>query len=180
MHITYRPANDGDFEKIVAFVDRELARDAFVPRGQQKGYLQYKITLLAMCGQAILGWAVMSKNGTLIHLLVGKGYRGLGIGSEMLRLLNPKFVRSKKDQKAGDPTGFYNRHGFSAILTAQGRLENIDVLTKNEGTPPETTNTTIPTQQQDGRQRQAEEARKTANTYTGTMAIVRIQPANPL
>lgn len=136
MRLTYRQATPEDLPKIIAFVDKELSGDYFVPRKQQQGYLKYKTTLLALCGQVILGWAVLSKNKALIHLLVARGYRGMGIGSELLRRLNPKFIRSKRDQKAGDPITFYNKRGYSAILTAQGRKSNIDILEKIEGIPP--------------------------------------------
>lgn len=138
--ITYRPASGDDLPKICKFVDFWLAggakrlhipgagSDYFVPRGQQIGYLKYKTTYLAFFDEHIIGWAVKSKNKTLIHLLVTPEYRGKGIGGHLLKILDPDFVRSKSDQSTGDPLKFYEKHGYEISQAGQGKNKNIDIL----------------------------------------------------
>lgn len=142
--VTYRPAGSEDLPEICKFVDFWLAggakrlhipgagKDFFVPKGQQIGYLKYKTTYLAtFCGD-IVGWAVKSKNKTLIHLLVTPEYRGKGIGGHLLDILNPEFVRSKSDQSTGDPLAFYEKHGFEVTEAKTGKHKNIDIMSRTE------------------------------------------------
>lgn len=138
--ITYRPATASDLPNICKFVDFWLSggakrlhipgggKDYFVPKGQQIGYLKYKTTYLATFYNEIIGWAVKSKNKTLIHLLVTPEYRGKGIGGHLLKILDPEFVRSKSDQSTGDPRAFYEKHGYTVTEAGQGKNKNIDIL----------------------------------------------------
>lgn len=138
--IIYRPASIEDLPNICEFVDFWLSggakrlhipgggADYFVPRGQQIGYLKYKTTYLAIYNTRIIGWAVKSKNETLIHLLIAAEYRGKGIGGHLLRILNPSFIRSKSDQSTGDPLMFYQKHGYEIVEAGQGKNKNIDIL----------------------------------------------------
>lgn len=147
--ITYRPASGPDLPNICKFVDFWLAggakrlhipgagADYFVPKGQQIGYLKYKTTYLAMFDGDIIGWAVKSKNKTLIHLLITPEFRGKGIGGHLLNILDPEFVRSKSDQSTGDPKKFYEKHGYEVIEADQGKHKNIDIMktSKKPGNP---------------------------------------------
>jgi len=140
--ITYRPATLDDLQPIRQFVDFWLSggakrlgipgggADYFVPTGQQIGYLQYKITYLAIDQNKIIGWAVKSQNDTLIHLLVDASYRGKAVGSTLLKILNPTFVRSKSDQSTGNPLKFYLKAGYQVTESATGKHKNIDLLKK--------------------------------------------------
>lgn len=138
--ITYRPANGSDLPDICKFVDFWLSggakrlkipgagADYFVPKGQQIGYLKYKTTYLATYSDSIIGWAVKSKNRTMIHLLIVPDYRGKGIGGHLLEILNPEFIRSKSDQSTGDPVEFYQKHGYEIIHAKEGKHHNIDIM----------------------------------------------------
>lgn len=142
--VTYRSALPDDLPRICKFVDYWLSggakrlgipgagADFFIPHGQQAGYLKYKTTCLAMYEHEIIGWSVKSKNETLIHLLVSAEYRGKGIGSHLLSILNPHLVRSKSDQSTGDPKRFYQKHGYEVIEAGQGKHKNIDILQHQE------------------------------------------------
>jgi len=142
--ITYRPASGDDLPEICKFVDFWLAggakrlkipgggSDYFVPKGQQIGYLKYKTTYLAIFDGDIIGWAVKSKNKTLIHLLITPDFRGKGIGGHLLSILDPEFVRSKSDQSTGDPKKFYEKHGYEVVEASVGKHENIDIMRHHE------------------------------------------------
>lgn len=129
---SYRRAILTDLDSIVELVDRLLSgRDFFCPRGQHLGYFKYKTILLCFDGSKLIGWAVRQKNGSLIHLLVEPDYRGQGIGSNLLEILEPLMVRSKSDQSTGDPYKFYAKHGYEKTSDERvGKNKNIDLLTK--------------------------------------------------
>lgn len=140
--ITYRPANKNDLVNICKFVDFWLSggakrlgissagSDYFVPYHQQEGYITRKITYIAIHKTKIIGWAVKTQHNSLIHLLVHPDYRGKGIGSRLLQILDPSFVRSKSDQSTGNPINFYKKHGYEIIEVSQGKKHNIDLLKK--------------------------------------------------
>lgn len=145
----YRIATNDDLEGIVEFVDYWLSgggkkdripgagHDYFVRRGQHADYLRKYTVLLATLGSEIIGWAVKTSKGVLIHLLVAATFRGCGIGKEMLRRMNPDVVRSKSDQSSGDPAGFYRSQGFvSSGCERLGRKKNIDLFVKESGCKP--------------------------------------------
>lgn len=145
MEVVYRKAVIEDLPAIVAFVDFWLTgggkaggipgagHDFFVPVGRHEGYLRKYHVLLAGYAGAIVGWAVKTKKGVLIHLLVAATFRGSGIGSELLRRMAPEVVRSKFDQSSGDPAGFYKKHGYvKASSERSGKKKNIDIFTRGD------------------------------------------------
>jgi GNAT superfamily N-acetyltransferase len=142
-NITYRYAVPEDIDNICKFVDFWLSgkaaeegitgggTDYFIARGRHIAYLKnYKVALAANDDE-ILGWAVMQRDNTLIHLLVSGDYRGYGIGTGLMKLLQPKAVRSKTDQSTGNPNSFYEHLGYTEHAQSQiGSHKNIDVLKK--------------------------------------------------
>ncbi len=143
MEIKYRNATMEDLAAIIRFVDYWLTggaerdhvpgatHDFFIPFGRQKKYLARYDVLLAICERAIVGWAVKTDRGILIHLLVAVPFRGRGIGGEMLRRLSPEIVRSKMDQKSGDPADFYMKYGYYKLSCERlGKKENIELFVK--------------------------------------------------
>lgn len=138
--ITYRTATPNDIPAISAFVDYWLAgrgiadktpgsaHDYFVPHGRHLKFVTKYVTLLALRDNFIIGWAVKTHLGVLIHLLVAGTFRKQGIGSELLKRLNPESVRSKTDQAAGNPAQFYAGRGFThAGLPRTGKQKNIEI-----------------------------------------------------
>lgn len=143
MEVVYRKAELSDLERIAAFVDYWLTgggkavgipgagHDFFVPVGRHEAYLAKYAVLLAIYESEIVGWAVKTKKGVLIHLLVAATFRRSGIGSELLRRMSPDVVRSKFDQSSGDPAGFYRKHGYvKASSERLGKKKNIELFVK--------------------------------------------------
>jgi len=143
MDVEYCAAKVEDLNAIYAFVDFWLSgggladgvtgagHDFFVPLGRHQAYLKKYQVLLAKYGGEIVGWAVKTKKGVLIHLLVAGTFRAQGIGGKMLELMKPDVVRSKFDQSAGDPGPFYVKHGFVKQQgERQGKKKNIDIFVK--------------------------------------------------
>ncbi len=143
MEIQYRAAEIEDLEAIVRFVDYWLTggavsdhvpgatHDFFIPFGRQKKYLERYDVLLAICERVIVGWAVKTNRNILIHLLVAVPFRGKGIGGEMIARLEPEIVRSKMDQKSGDPADFYMKHGYYKLSCERlGKKDNIELFAK--------------------------------------------------
>lgn len=140
MNISYRIARSVDLQDIRQFVDYWLSgrargpdrkissNDYFVSHRQHSDYLKEKKVLIAHNINTMVGWAVMSRSGTLIHLLVHGRYRNQGIASKIITILNPKTIRSKVDQGTGDPGPFYERRGFRKTSTEPvGKNKNIDI-----------------------------------------------------
>lgn len=143
MEIKYRKAAMEDLAAIVRFVDYWLTggavsdrvpgatHDFFVSRGRQEAYLAKYDVLLAICERVIVGWAVKTNRNILIHMLVAVPFRGKGIGGEMIRRLAPEIVRSKMDQKSGDPADFYMKQGYYRLSCERlGKKENIELFAK--------------------------------------------------
>lgn len=141
--IKYRLANEPDLPAIISFVDFWLkgegltdkvpgsAHDYFVPAGRHLKYVTKYTTLLALLENCIIGWAVKTHKGVLIHLLVAGTFRHQGIGSKMLELMDPETIRSKMDQSAGNPAEFYAKHKYTRSPNpAQGKKHNIELFEK--------------------------------------------------
>ncbi len=144
--VEYRLANESDIPAIIAFVDFWLAgrgladgipgsaHDYFVPAGRHLKFVTKYTTLIALVENSIVGWAVKTHQGVLIHLLVAGTFRHQGIGRKMLELMDPDTIRSKMDQSAGDPADFYHKHGYTRSPNPpQGKKHNIELFTKARG-----------------------------------------------
>lgn len=146
MQVQYRRANQSDIPAITAFVDYWLAgrglvdgtpgsaHDYFVPAGRHLKFVTKYTTLIALVENCIIGWAVKTHLGVLIHLLVAGTWRHRGIGSELLKQQDPESIRSKMDQTAGDPAEFYADRGYTkAANPPQGKKHNIKLFEKARG-----------------------------------------------
>lgn len=144
MAVTYRKANERDIPAISAFVDFWLAgrglangvpgsaHDYFVPAGRHLKYVTKYVTLIALLDNCIIGWSVKTHKDVLIHLLVAGTFRHQGIGTELLRLADPGFIRSKMDQTAGNPAEFYEKLGYTKLPTPRlGKKLNIEMFVKS-------------------------------------------------
>jgi N-acetylglutamate synthase-like GNAT family acetyltransferase len=141
--ITYRRARWSDLKPISQFVDfwlsgraknqgiKNAGNDYFVSTSQHKSYLKKCTVFLAESKKTIVGWAVKERTNVLIHLLVAADMRGYGIGTELLRRLNPDIIRSKTDQQTGDPGPFYEKNGYINIgASLVGKKRNIQFMCK--------------------------------------------------
>ncbi len=144
--VEYRLATESDLPLIIPFVDFWLAgrgladgipgsaHDYFVPAGRHIKFVNRYTTLIALYAGSIIGWAVKTNRGVLIHLLVAGTFRNCGIGSKMLELMDPDTIRSKMDQSAGDPADFYRKHGYARTSSKrQGKKHNIELFEKARG-----------------------------------------------
>lgn len=143
LSIIYRYASLDDLAAICKFVDFWLSgkaaaegiehagKDYFIAKGRHTAYIKnYKVAIAANDDE-LLGWGVMQRDGTLIHLLISGDYRGYGIGTQLMQLLQPAAIRSKTDQSTGNPNAFYEHLGFTEHAHSQiGKHMNIDVLKK--------------------------------------------------
>lgn len=140
----YRDATIDDLQSVSRFTDFWLSGrgkrvkapgavdDCFISPSQHKKYICKYRTLICLCNTWIIGWAVVEPSGTLIHMLVAGNQRGCGIGCKMMRILAPKFVRSKSDQSSGNPIGFYERLGYRILRTVKSRSRlDIDSINPN-------------------------------------------------
>lgn len=140
--IIYRRATIADLDNIQIFVDYWLSgralrdnknggNDYFVSKGQHKSYLKNSHVLIAVEEGKIVGWAVKGRNDVMIHLLIAGDCRGKGVGTELLKRLNPSVIRSKSDQQTGDPFSFYKKHGYKRASSVKvGKNDNIELLSK--------------------------------------------------
>lgn len=151
-----RKANIDDIRQLCTFTDYWLAgrgkargapgavNDTFISPGQHKKYIERYEVWLCLQGEQIVGWAVKENRDVLIHMLVAGDLRGCGIGSQMMQVINPRFVRSKIDQSSGDPIEFYLKLGYKKVDTVRShsrfdiekispnRKKNIDILERQE------------------------------------------------
>lgn len=142
--IQYRLADVNDLDLICRFTDYWLSGrgkrigapgavdDCFVSPGQHRKYVSKYQTLIAFDKVTLVGWAVLAHNSIMIHLLVAGNHRCKGIGRQMVRILQPKRVRSKSDQSSGNPIAFYERLGFHKVRCEQSRSRlDIDKIKPN-------------------------------------------------
>lgn len=87
--------------------------DCFIPHTQQSSYIRRYHVYLLFDSRDLIGWAVINLHGVLIHFLIHGDYRGKGIGGWWLRELKPLGIRSKTNQKTGNPTPFYEKLGYT-------------------------------------------------------------------
>lgn len=137
-----RKATKEDLPAIIQFVDYWLAgrgksrgehlagNDYFVSPRQHRKYLNHYDVVLAINKRQIVGWAVKQHQQTLIHLLINGNFRGRGIGQRLLKALDPRLIRCKTDQQTGDPTSFFEKHGYKRLSNIKiGRRRQISLLT---------------------------------------------------
>ena len=139
--VLYRDATLDDLKDVSRFTDFWLSGrgkrvkafgavdDCFISHSQHKKYICKYRTLICLEDLELVGWAVVEPSDTLINMLVAGNYRGQGIGRQMMCLLSPKFVRSKLDQSSGNPTGFYEKLGYTKVKTVKSRSRlDIDII----------------------------------------------------
>lgn len=78
----------------------------------------------------ILGVVVLYADSVLHNIFLARWCRGLGLGSAIIEAVAPSVIRAKIDMSTGDPTGFYNRLGFTHEASKEGKRGQIRVLTK--------------------------------------------------
>ena len=77
--------------------------------------------------------AIVYNGSTLQNLYVHPEHRRLGVGSTVLRYLNPDMVRAKGNMSQGNPVPFYEGEGYKAV-GADPHKPHIVLMEKNGGT----------------------------------------------
>ena len=147
--IQIRKAKGRDLKSIIKFVDYWLrngaksqgvpggSNDYFIPRNRLKDYLRKYTTYLALKDGDIIGWLVVNKNETLLHLLIAGNYRNSGIGTTMLHISRPEWIRSKTDQSTGNPKRFYQKCGYKRVhRSLLGTNHNIQMFKRDAASIP--------------------------------------------
>lgn len=76
--------------------------------------------------------AIVYEGSTLQNLYVHPEHRRLGVGTSVLRWLNPEVVRAKTNMSQGDPTEFYSKNGYKSA-TVDPSKPHITLM--NKATP---------------------------------------------
>ena len=108
--------------------------DYFISPSQHTKYIQKYTTYLMVLYRNIIGWAVVQKNGSLIHFLIAVNFRGQGLGTKLLKHINPELIHSKSNQSSGDPGKFYEHLGYvkTGSVQSKSRLD-IDKINPDRG-----------------------------------------------
>ena len=125
-----RKAEIKDQFAIIKYLDKYLRRDWFETRKRLLTFLKFYNCHVAFDKDKLIGFSVVQKNGLMIRLLIIPEYRGMGVGGRMLRESKPQIIRCKTDQSTGDPSAFYEKHGYFAQGERIGRKKNIQLMLK--------------------------------------------------
>lgn len=139
-----REATINDLQAICEFVDYWLAgrglahnapgavNDYFVSPSQHKKYIEKYVTFTVIIENKMVGWGVIQNDGSLIHFLIAGTHRGKGIGSAIIKTINPAKIHSKSNQSSGDPAGFYEHLGYEKTGTVKSKSRlDIDKIRPN-------------------------------------------------
>ena len=114
MPLVIRRADPRDLTAVTFFVDTCLRNDYFFRTGHLQAMLasaRHRVSLIIL-DDALVGLAITTRPATLVNLLIHPAYRGLGIGTTVLKHVNPSAVRCKTDMSTGDPGRFYAKNAF--------------------------------------------------------------------
>lgn len=136
-----------DVHALEHFADSVLRDDFFFRKGHWLSLVSdSRVQLLVVRAQPpgrdewseILGVVVLYADSVLHNLFLARWCRGLGLGSAIIDAISPSHIRAKIDMSTGDPTGFYNRLGFTHEEARKGKRGQIRVLTKVKSVIPMT------------------------------------------
>ncbi|GIW82598.1 MAG: hypothetical protein KatS3mg105_4405 [Gemmatales bacterium] len=114
-----------DLDALQQFSDAVLRRDYFF----KKGHWQYLLSSphlnavwaigLGAKGRKesdepleLVGLFVQHAKSILYNFFLRDDVRGQGLGGMVLQHFQPQTIRAKMDMSTGDPTGFYEKHGY--------------------------------------------------------------------
>lgn len=125
-----RLATPADRPALQAFIDTHLRRDFFMPHDLLRHVLEdgyHRTTVTEISGQLVALAVVTRKPNRLVNLLVHPDHRGSGIGTALLRHVDPDVVRAKVNMSTGDPTPFYARFGYTPTdrVNAKGTTRDL-------------------------------------------------------
>jgi len=116
--LTIRRASFDEWRSIVKFIDTHLHNmyhdPGFLPSGMIRDKIGRQQVIVAESDVGILGIAVTNGE-TLWNLVVHKEHRNKGIGSKILKSIDPKFVRIKCSGGFPNPTDFYEKNGYHKV-----------------------------------------------------------------
>lgn len=104
-----------DEDLLCDLADAGLRADAYIPRGQMRAILKRScsdVYIISYEGE-VCGFAILYTGRKLHNLFIVDWARRKGIGSIVLRALDPQQIRSKSDISHGNPRKFYESHGYN-------------------------------------------------------------------
>lgn len=122
------------------FADAVLREDFFFRKGHWLSLVaDSRVQLLAVRVQPagseewseICGVVVLYADSVLHNLFLAPPWRSMGLGSQIIEAVSPSTIRAKVDMSTGDPTGFYNRLGFTHEAARSGKRGQIRILTNS-------------------------------------------------
>ena len=113
-----RLAIPGEWRSIVEFFDTHLHNmyhdPGFLPSGMIRDKIKRGNVVIAETEERILGVA-LTNGKTLWNLVVHKKYRNRGVGTALLKSIDPKYVRIKNNGGLPNPTDFYKKNGYRSL-----------------------------------------------------------------
>jgi len=137
LRIVLHRCTEADNEAVSNWCDVFMAGDYFVRKGHMLNLI--KNPVIRVCAviidHSIAGFVAVYKDTTLQNLLIDPQYRGMGVGSALIAVLQPSVVRCKTNMLAGDPTGFYQQNGYVPVVQDASR-QHITVMTNDPSKVP--------------------------------------------
>ena len=150
MKLNVRKAVADDILGIRELFDQNYRQDYFLPESHIRRSITGEVearfgkqrnphnVFIALDDNVIIGMALVNQSGCLNNLLVHKKYRGVGVGSVLLQIANPRTIRCKIDNSDGNPMSFYHKWGYYSFgqfdlwgdLPLQGRKKNIQLMSR--------------------------------------------------
>jgi GNAT superfamily N-acetyltransferase len=128
-----------DVQPIEHFADAVLRDDFFFRKGHWLSLVaDSRVEVLAVRVKLpdvdewseICGLVVLYADSVLHNLFLSRQWRSIGLGSAIIEAVSPRTIRAKVDMKSGDPTGFYQKLGYTHEQARKGKRGQIKVLTK--------------------------------------------------
>ncbi|TET28190.1 MAG: N-acetyltransferase [Candidatus Bathyarchaeum sp.] len=116
--LTIRLALPKEWKFIVDFFDEHLHNmyhdPGFLPLQMIRDKIDRGNCVIAESEEGILGVA-LTNGKTLWNLVIHKEYRNRGVGTKLLKSINPRYVRIKYKGGLPDPTNFYEKNGYRPL-----------------------------------------------------------------
>lgn len=130
--IRIKKVDKGESKRVVDFVDEHLHNlyhdSGFISCGRIYDHIHRGNVWVAKRNGRILGIAIGKKDGGLWNIVVHKNFREQGIGSMLIKEIDPAYVRIKCKGGLPDPTLFYVKNGYIPADFVKSEITNRKTL----------------------------------------------------